>query len=75
MAPVNHNVLNETTWINIVHTFMGIFCHESDKSNTMPIEDMGLDACVVVGYHKKVSVFTPNAQHFPKLENTVGNVV
>ncbi len=25
MAPVNHNVLNETTRINIAHTFMGIF--------------------------------------------------
>ncbi len=23
MAPVNRNILNETTWINIVHTFMG----------------------------------------------------
>ena len=25
MAQVNHNVLNEKTWVNIVHTFMGIF--------------------------------------------------
>ncbi len=58
MAPVNHSVLNETTWINNVHTFMGNFCHESDsKINTMPMEDMGHDACVIVGYHNKVSVF------------------
>jgi hypothetical protein len=51
MAPVNHNVLNEMTW-NIVHTFMGNFCHESDsKINTMLMKDMGHDACVIVGYH------------------------
>ncbi len=57
MAPVNHNVLNETTRINIVHTLMGNFCNKSDgKINTMPMEDMGHDARVVVGYHIKVSV-------------------
>ncbi len=60
IAPVNHNVLNETTWINIVHTFLGNFCQETDNNNnTTPIEDMGHDACVVVGYHKNVRVFTP----------------
>ncbi len=60
MVPVNHNVLNETTWLNIVHTFLGNFCHETDNNNdTMPMEDMGHNACVVVGYHKNVSVFTP----------------
>jgi hypothetical protein len=31
MAPVNHKVLNETAWINIVHTFMENFWHESDS--------------------------------------------
>jgi hypothetical protein len=37
---------------------------------------MGHHVCVVVGYHKNVSVFTPyNLQHFPKMENNVGNVV
>ncbi len=68
MAPVNHNVLNETMWLNIVHTFLGNFCPKTDNNNdTTPMEDMGHDACVVVGYHKNVSVFTPyNLQHFPK---------
>ncbi len=67
MAPVNHNVLYETTWINIVHTFMGNFCNESDcKINTMSMEDMGHDACVIVGYHNKVSVFILNMQYFSK---------
>ncbi len=67
MAPVNHNVLNETTWINIVHTFMGFICNESDsKINTKPIEDMGHNTCVIVGYHNKVSEFILNMQYFPK---------
>ena len=59
MAPVNHNVLNEQTWVNIVHTFMGNFCHETNEQNdTVLMEDMGHDACVIVGYHKNVSIFT-----------------
>ena len=50
MAPVNHNILNEQTWVNIVHTFMGNFCLETNEQNdTAPMEDMGHDACVVVG--------------------------
>jgi hypothetical protein len=57
MAPVNHNILNETTWINIVHTFMANFCNESNsKINTTPMEDTGHGACVIVGYHNKVNV-------------------
>jgi hypothetical protein len=47
-------------WLNIVHTFLGNFCQETDNHNdTMPMEDMGHNACVVVGHHKNVSVFTP----------------
>jgi hypothetical protein len=67
MASVNHNVINETTWLNIVHTLMGNLHRESDgKNNTTPMEDMGNDACVTVGYHNKVSVFIPNMQYFSK---------
>ncbi len=40
----------------------------------MLMEDMGHDACVIVGYHNKVSVFNLNMQYFPKMENTVSNV-
>ena len=59
MAPVNHNFLNEQTWVNIVHTFMGNFCHETNEQNdNVPMEDMGHDACVIVGFHKNVSIFT-----------------
>ncbi len=36
----------------------GIFCHKNyGKNNTTPMEDMGYDACVIVGYRNKVSVF------------------
>ncbi len=60
MAPVNHNILNETTWVNIVHTLLGNFCQETDNHNdTTQMEDMGHDACIIIGYHKNVSVFTP----------------
>jgi hypothetical protein len=66
MASVNHNVINEITWLNIVHTLMGNFCLESDgKNDTTPMEDMGNDACVIVGYHNKVSIFMLNMRYFP----------
>jgi hypothetical protein len=66
MASVNHNVINEITWLNIVHTLMGNFCHESDgKNDTTPMEDIGNNACVIVGYHNKVSEFMLNMQYFP----------
>ncbi len=35
------------------------------KINTTPMEDMGHDACVIVGYHNKGSVFILNVQYFP----------
>jgi hypothetical protein len=56
MAPVNHNHLNEITWLKIVHTLIGNFCQESnDRNNTMAMEDMGHDACVMVGCNERVS--------------------
>ncbi len=67
MAKINYNVLNETTWINIVPTFMGDFCHNGDsKINTMPMEHMVHYACLIVGYHNKISLINPNEQRFPK---------
>ena len=56
MAPVNHNIINETTWLKIVHTLMGNFCQDSDDTKGMvAMEDMGNDACVLVGCHEHVS--------------------
>jgi hypothetical protein len=46
---------------------MGIFYHDGDsKIDTTPMEYMGHDACLIVGYHNKVSLVNPNEQHFPK---------
>jgi len=56
MAPVNHNIINETTWLKIVHTLMGNFCQDSDDTKGLvAMEDMGNDACVLVGCHQHVS--------------------
>jgi hypothetical protein len=71
MSPVNHNHLNEITWLKTVHTFMVNFCQESDdKNNTMSMEDMGRDACVILGCHKQVSNLMANLQLFSKWKNT-----
>jgi hypothetical protein len=59
MAPVNHNHLNEITWLKIVHTLMGNCCQESDdRNNTVPMEDMGRDACVMIACHERVNNLT-----------------
>ena len=56
MAPVNHNIINETTWLKIVHTLMGNFCQDSDDTKGLvAMEDMGNDACVLVGCHENIS--------------------
>jgi hypothetical protein len=54
VAPVNHNVLNTEKAINIAHTIWGNFCH-GDKSKNSQMETMGMDSCMIVGYHDKVS--------------------
>jgi hypothetical protein len=53
IAPVNHNTLTSAKTMNIVHTLMGIFCHR-DKDKISQIEDMGNNACFLMGYHDKV---------------------
>ena len=53
MAPVNHNHLQETTMLKIVHTLLGNFCQYSDGTNdTAALEDMGQDASVMIGCHE-----------------------
>ena len=65
MAPVNHNHLNEITWLKIVHTLMENFCQESDdRNNTVLMEDMGRDACVMIGCHERVSNLTAIYEFF-----------
>ena len=71
MAPVNHNHLNELTWRKIVHTLMGFFCQERDnRIDTVPMEDMGQDACVMIGCHKQVSNLT-QFMSFSRMEKHV----
>ena len=53
-APVNHNVLNNEKAINIAHTIMGNFCHGDETKNSQ-METTGMDACMMIGYHDKVS--------------------
>jgi hypothetical protein len=53
VAPVNHNVLNEATACQIIHTLYGNYCH-SNATQTSQLEEMGNDACVFAGYHDKV---------------------
>ncbi len=51
--PVNHNYLNGAKTLSIVHTMMGNFCHGDDDKD-LHMEQMGTDACVVVGFNNKV---------------------
>ncbi len=53
IAPVNHNTLTSAKTMNIVHTLMRNFCH-GDKDKISQMEDMGNDACFLIGYHDKV---------------------
>jgi hypothetical protein len=53
IAPINHNTLTSTKAMQIVHTLMGNFCH-GDKDKISQMEDMGNDACFLMGYHNEV---------------------
>ncbi len=54
IAPINHNTLTSAKAMQIVHTtLMGSFCH-GDKDKISQMEDMGNNACFLMGYHNKV---------------------
>jgi hypothetical protein len=53
IAPVDHNALTLAKVIQIVHALMGNFCH-GDEGKISQMEEMGNDACVLMGYHDKV---------------------
>ncbi len=57
MAPVNHNFLNEAKTLSIAHTMMGNFCHGDEKKESQ-MENMGTDACVIVGFNNKVRLLS-----------------
>ncbi len=52
IAPVNHNKINTGITVNIASTLMGRFAQDDNK-DTSQLQEMGLDAGVVVGYSKK----------------------
>ncbi len=53
IAPVNHNTLTSAKTMNIVQILVGNFCHR-DKDKVSQMEDMGNNACFLLGYHDKV---------------------
>ena len=53
VASFNHNFLNEAKTLQIAHTMMGNFCH-GDEQKDLQMEQMGTDACVIVGFNNKV---------------------
>jgi hypothetical protein len=53
IVPVNHNTLTSAKAMQIVHTLMVNFCHR-DKVKIRQMEDIGNDACFLMGYHDKV---------------------
>jgi hypothetical protein len=55
VVPVNHNSLIEAKALNVAHTMLGNFCH-SDEDKESHMENMGNDACVVVGFNNMVRI-------------------
>ncbi len=54
IAAINYNTLTYAKAIQIVHTLMENFCHR-DKDKVSQFDDMGNNACLLMGYHNKVS--------------------
>ncbi len=48
-APVNHNKLDKKKTLQIINTILGI-TYQHENKLTRQNQDIGLDACVVVGY-------------------------
>ncbi len=62
--------LNNEKAINIAHTILGNFCHGDETKNSQT-ETMGMDDCMMIGYHNKVSKTEANQSYHSKLENYV----
>ncbi len=57
VGPVNHNFLNEAKTLSIAHMMVGNFCHGDDKKE-LQMENMGTDACIIVGFDNKVRLLS-----------------
>jgi hypothetical protein len=53
VAPMSHNTLTSAKTLQIVHTLMGNYCHGYQTKKSQ-LEDMGNDACLLMGYHDTV---------------------
>ena len=53
VAPMKHNTLTSAKTLQIVHTLMGNYCH-GDQTKKSQLEDMGNNACLLMGYHDTV---------------------
>jgi hypothetical protein len=69
IAPVNHNTLTFAKAINNVHTLIGNFCH-GNKERISQREDMGNDACILIGYQDKVR-FVINCRIIQVMNNLI----
>jgi hypothetical protein len=54
--------------INIAHTILGNFGH-GDESKNSQMETMGMDSCMIFGYHDKVSETWANQSFIPNWNN------
>ncbi len=57
VAPVNRNFLNDSKTLSIAQTMMGNFCHGDEKKESQ-MENMGTDACLIVGFNNKVRLLS-----------------
>ncbi len=52
IAPINHNRIDSKMVASIIRTMKGNYCRDESKDN-IHLQDMGLDAAVLVGYYNK----------------------
>jgi hypothetical protein len=52
IVPFNHNRIDSKMVASIMSTMKGNYCRDESKDNTH-LQDMGLDAAVLVGYYNK----------------------
>ncbi len=52
ITPINHTRIDSKMVASIMSTMKGNYCRDESKDN-MHLQDMGLDAVVLVGYYNK----------------------
>ncbi len=52
IVPINHSRINSKMVASIMSTMTENYCRDESKDNTH-LQDMGLDAAVLVGYYNK----------------------